>query len=561
MAARKPTNNLKQWLLGQMNSVHASSWCWATIGIVVAGFLTLLFPWFAAQMIASVSDSQEAAVGSVFTLVLLWAVVLLVQGLLTYWTGVTLAVCAETAVHELREQTFDKYLHGSWLLWSSDSQGDKLARLTQDTQVIGHFFGSSLPMMLPQAIAALGAFGVLMFKQPVMSIMFFLLMLPILGLTYLIASSARRSAPGALAAHGELIDTAHEQLSAMPVLKAYSAQTYSAGLVGEASGAVRDANLAYYRIQHRLAPVTKTAGTLLLLGLLSFIVTAESSPQLTLSALTELLLYGLLVVRPASGLANFYGRLQMVTAAFERLSAVERTEAPHDSDAQTALELSQPSQFNLKGTNLSFSYPGQNPLLQDASLELVRGRITLLRGTNGIGKSTVAALLLRLIEPQSGQLYLAGRRSAEYPIEHWRRHFGYVPQDACLFRGTVRDNICLGRDCTEDQLSEAAEIAQITELIESLPGGFDFELKRTGSGLSGGQKQRIALARAILTKPEVLILDEPSSMLDAASRDQLAINLSTLKTDAAVFIVSHDSALIEVADQILGFEEGRLICT
>jgi ATP-binding cassette subfamily B multidrug efflux pump len=203
---------------------------------------------------------------------------------------------------------------------------------------------------------------------------------------------------------------------------------------------------------------------------------------------------------------------------------------------------------------------GNGPVLHDISLHIPAGSTLAIVGPTGSGKSTLATLIARLWEAHPGTLLIDGQPIGEYPLAELRRSIGYVPQDTFLFSDTIRENIAFGVVGTvEEEVLEAAEIAGISGEIQSFPRRFDTLVGERGITLSGGQKQRTSLARAILRKPRILILDDALSSVDTDTEERILRRLRDVMRQRTTILISHRISTVKNADQIIVMRDGRII--
>lgn len=207
---------------------------------------------------------------------------------------------------------------------------------------------------------------------------------------------------------------------------------------------------------------------------------------------------------------------------------------------------------------VGFAYDDQGVVVVNATAALPERGLVAVTGESGAGKSTLLRLVLRFLEPTQGSVRLADRPLDAWPEEELRARVAYVPQDAAMLSGSVRDNLTLGRDFADEALWTALARADLDAAVASLPGGLEYALREDGAGLSGGQRQRLALARALLSAPTVLLLDEPSANLDEASEAVLVRTLRREAQERLVVVVAHRPALIAAAERVLRLEAGVL---
>lgn len=296
------------------------------------------------------------------------------------------------------------------------------------------------------------------------------------------------------------------------------------------------------------------------LGLLVLAAAMVGSQRLGLP-LSEAAVFLLAMVRiiPAIGqLATQKNGLDNILPSFDQVMALR-------GRAQRLKQLSGPTKFEglrhgLALESVTFGYPGREPVLTNIDIIIPKGRMVALVGESGSGKSTLIDLIMGFHEPLSGRVLCDGAPLAELDINSFRRKIGYVPQDAVLFSGSIRDNLLWAKgDATEEDIRRACRQAYAAEFIEASPKGYDTEIGDRGVRLSGGQLQRVALARAILRKPEILILDEATSALDTHSERLIQQALEELAKETTVVVVAHRFSTIVKADLIYVLEKGRVI--
>ena len=264
-------------------------------------------------------------------------------------------------------------------------------------------------------------------------------------------------------------------------------------------------------------------------------------------------------VWPALMLTMVAGTLIEAMASFDRILTIMR-EQPDIFEKPDAVELPETIAGDLHFEDVSFSYDGDAKLFDGFNLHLPAGKMTALVGHTGCGKTTVTSLLMRLWDVHGGRITIDGFDVRDLTIHSLRRHTGVVPQEPIVFEGTIHENIAYGMpDASLAAIEEAARAAQIHDYITTLPDGYAAKLGKDGTKLSVGQKQRIAIARAILRKPAVLILDEATSSLDSESESAIQQAMRTVLRGRTSVVVAHRLSTIVEADQIVVMDDGRVV--
>ena len=274
--------------------------------------------------------------------------------------------------------------------------------------------------------------------------------------------------------------------------------------------------------------------------------------------LFSLPLYIIMATGPITSLTGVYAQLQESSGAARRLFEILDT-APEITDAPGAIPLALPVRGEIEYRDVTFRYTGGPDVLKALSLKIMPGEVVALVGPSGAGKTTMAGLVPRFYDVQSGAILVDGHNVKELTVDSLRGAIAIVPQEPQLFGGTVRDNIAYGRlEATDEEIKRAARVANAHDFIEALPEGYDSIVGERGVKLSGGQKQRVAIARAVLRNPGILILDEATSSLDNESEALVKQALERLMRGRTTLIIAHRLSTVEKADRIAVIEGGRV---
>ncbi|WP_244563547.1 ATP-binding cassette domain-containing protein [Pantoea rodasii] len=253
--------------------------------------------------------------------------------------------------------------------------------------------------------------------------------------------------------------------------------------------------------------------------------------------------------------AHYHARMDAIGAT-EGLLAILNAEPPAASQGQTLLSTA-PREIRLEGVSYQYEEGGG---VTDVSFTLLSGETVALVGTSGAGKTTLSRLMLGFITPTAGRIVIDGNDLTSLDLPAWQQQIGWLPQRPTLFAGSIAENIVLSRpDMSPAAIKAAAQLAQADDFIQTLPAQYDYSLGDGGKGLSGGQVQRIAMARAVLSAPPVVILDEPTVALDRQTAQRMIAALSDRLPDSARLIITHDTEIAATADRVIVLERGHVI--
>jgi ATP-binding cassette subfamily B protein len=270
--------------------------------------------------------------------------------------------------------------------------------------------------------------------------------------------------------------------------------------------------------------------------------------------------YMILLIWPIIAVGWVVNLFQRGTASVARIDEILRAKPGiDDSLADSSIPAEKVLQGEIEFSNLNFSY-GDTPVLRNISLKIPAGSSLAIVGPTGSGKTTLVNLISRLYEAPEGSLFIDGRAIREYPLEVLRRNMGIVPQETFLFSETIRENVAFGATAssTEDLL-EASEAAHIRREFEEFPQGFETTVGERGMTLSGGQKQRLAIARALLRRPAILILDDALASVDTYTEERILGGLRNYTSTATTILISHRVSTVRNADQIAVLDHGRFV--
>jgi len=461
-------------------------------------------------------------------------------------------------VHILRRELF-WHLQGLSLYFHNRARsGELLNRVTTETEVLKDTFAESVMTAASQLLTVLGMFVIMFLLNWKLSLVA-LATFPVLfsSLAYIyrrlkVTARRQRESEGRIAARlGEV-------LASVPLVKAYGRERYEQERFDTESALTLEQGIQAERLAAgamRSLELIKAAGlwaTVLFGALLALRNEMTPGDVLIFTA------YLNDMYKPLRNLAKLSIRYSRAVVSVRRIQEIFETEPEGRDDASTV------EAPRLKGEivfdHVSFDYGNGKKVLDDVSFAIAPGQRVALVGPSGSGKSTIASLLLRFYDARSGGIRVDGVDIRRYSRESLRREIGIVLQDSILFGASIRENIAYGKpDASREEVVEAARQAYAHDFIVSLPEGYDTIIGERGATLSGGQRQRICLARAIIKKPSALILDEPTSAVDAESGALINDALERLQHGKTTLVIAHHFAAMEKFDLILVLKNSRLI--
>ena len=559
--------------LGQLLKPHSKQIAFAILAVVGEGVADLLQPWplklildnvlRARPMEGWLNDLILANVGADKLALVKFAaiaslVIAAVSALCSYAEKYLTTSVGQWVMHDLRRMLYSHIQRLSLSFHDERQSGDLITSVTSDIDAIQSFITSGLLGALVNVLTLFGMMGVMFY----INWKFTLIALSVAPALFLVVFTytrrIKKAAREVRKKEGEILSVIQEVFSSIRVVKAFAREDYEEKrLEGESLESIEIA-LRARSLKAKLSPLVEiivASGTALVLWFGARMVIDDT---LSAGTLVLFIVYLGKMYKPMQELSKMTDAYSKAEVGYERIREVLETELEVKDmpGARKASRLKGKVEFE----NVSFHYQPDSPILKDVSFVIEPGQVAAIVGPTGSGKSTIIGLIPRFYDPVSGVVKIDGLDARRYQQKSLRQQMSFVLQDTLLFNAPIWTNIAYGRpDATRREILQAAELANAHEFIAKMPQGFDTMVGERGVTLSGGQRQRIAIARAVIRNTPILIMDEPSSGLDAVSEKLVFEALDRLMKGKTSIVIAHRFSTIRAANVIFVVKDGQIV--
>ena len=478
-----------------------------------------------------------------------------IGALATYIDNYFTESVGQWVANDLRLKIYDHLQQLSLGYYDKQQTGVLLSTITNDVATVQNFASSNTLDILVDLLTIVGILGLMLWLQWDFALIC-VAVTPFLLLFVSRFKKAVKKAQHQVRLHqADIVTVVQQGLESMRVVKAFGREQLEEARLTEASQATVDAALKARRVKSLLSPIV----SIVVAGCTAYVLWRGASlivaDTMTIGALTVFLAYLTKFFKPVQDLAKMTNAIAQTSVALERIQAILDADnaIPDRPNARVLVK----ARGDIAAENVAFGYDPKNPILRGVNFRIAPGQMVGIVGTTGGGKSTVVGLIPRFYDPDSGRVMIDGVDLKDYTKASLRGQIGFVLQETVLFRGTIRENIAYGRpDATEDQIIEAAKLANAHDFIAAMPGGYGTLVGERGLTLSGGQRQRVGIARAIIRDAPILILDEPTAALDTESERLVMEGLERLMKGRTVITIAHRLSTIRDSDKIIVLKDG-----
>nr|WP_084311182.1 ABC transporter ATP-binding protein [Phycicoccus elongatus] len=491
--------------------------------------------------------------------VLLLALALYAVSSLLSWTQARIIVrVVNTAVYRLRRDVQAKLGRLPLSYFDSQPRGELLSRVTNDIDNIAQSLQQTLSQLLTSALTVIAMLAMMFYVSPLLAIIA-LVTIPIsIGITAFIGKRSQVKFVQQWKSTGEVNSIVEESFTGHELVKVFGRRDEVGARFQAVNEELRDATFGAQFISGLIMPM------MMFVGNLNYVIIAVvgglrvASGSMSIGDVQAFIQYSRQFTQPLTQVASMANLMQSGVASAERVFEV--LDAPEQTPDPAHPETLVDPHGRVSFEDVSFSYTPDRPLIEHLNLCVEPGQTVAIVGPTGAGKTTLVNLIMRFYEVDGGRITLDGKDITDLTRDNLRSQIGMVLQDTWLFGGTIRDNIAYGRpDASEEDILEAARATYVDRFVHSLPEGYDTVLDSEAGNISAGEKQLLTIARAFISDPALLILDEATSSVDTRTELLVQQAMANLRQDRTSFVIAHRLSTIRDADLILVMEDGRIV--
>lgn len=526
----------------------------AMLSVVIFGTLCGVYaPSFQSKAIDIIAGSDSGALYR--TLILMLAVYLL-YGASQFFQGLFSAHLSQRIVKRMREELFGKIVDLPVKYLDTHSHGDVMSRMTNDIENVSTTVSQSLPSLFSGVLTIFGTVAIMIWYCWQLALLSCATVILTVLATKVLSKKVRKFSRRRQELLGELNGPVEEMVSGYRTVVAYNHQDITSDEFCQTSDSLTKAGIRTDVFSGVMGPIMNCIGNIGFVIIAAFGGYFAIEGLISVGVISAFIVYAKQFSRPINEIAQIYGQLQTAIAGAERVFAV----IDEINEDKSGEELDESEHAAISFQNVNFSYEKGYPIIHDFSLTIPSGKKVALVGATGSGKTTIVNLLMRFYDIDSGDILINHQNISDVSRNSLRQNAAIVLQDTILFSDTVKNNLKYGNvDASDEQLENAVQMSHCRRMIEKMPGGYDAVLVGAGKNISQGQRQLLAIARAFVSDPKILILDEATSNVDTRTEKAIQDAMQLIMKNRTSIIVAHRLSTIRDADIIVVMDKGRIV--
>ncbi|MCZ2809424.1 MAG: ABC transporter ATP-binding protein [Candidatus Bathyarchaeota archaeon] len=526
------------------------------VAVVVVSLTGLLPPYLLQVAIDNYMVNSDFAGLTLIAMILIG--VYLVNWISDYLRTYQMSWMGENMVNELRKQLFSHLQELSFGFYDRSEAGEIISRVTNDTDTLSQIFVQGVLTLISDVLTLIGIVAIMLLLSVPMTLAAFSVIPPLILLIFVFQSRLRRAYRATRNKIAVVTSRLEQSISGIKEIQSFTREQDAIKDFRQANVENLQANVQAGKLFALLMPAVQIVGAIGTCVVLWFGGISIISGSITLGIVIAFLLYVNKFFQPLVDLTTFYNTVQSAMSAAERIFVTLDTK-PEIADAQDAVELSH-AKGEIVFNHVTFGYDPDRSVLEDVNIHVEPGKTLAIVGPTGAGKSTIVKLLSRFYELQKGTVTVDGWDVRKVTLNSLHKQMGVVLQEPFLFSGTIMENIKYGKlDATDGEVEQVAKIVGIHKFISSLPQGYETDVGERGSRLSVGQRQLVSFARALLSDPPILILDEATSSVDPYTELKIKKALTVLLKNRTSLVIAHRLSTVRNADNIIVINEGKIV--
>lgn len=527
------------------------------LSALLANAFMLAAPYISGKAIDYIKGENNVDFPMVLTFIGILLAVYVLNALFTWGMTVFTNSLSNRTIEKMRKDAFEKISRFPLKFFDGHSHGDIISRLTNDVDSVSDGLLQGITQLFSGIVTVIGSLVLMFMLNWKITMCVIVITIICFFVSRFIAVNSGKMFRLQAQTVGELNGYVSETVGNMKVVKAFGYEDRSSGVFGEINGRLYECGQKAQFYSSLVNPSTRYINNLayISVGVLGGI--AALAGHLSVGIISSFLIYATQFARPINDMTSILAQLQSASAAAARIFALGDIEPETPDEDRPELDI---RNGEVVFSNVDFSYDKDRELIKNLNITAKPGQRVAIVGPTGAGKTTIVNLLMNFYGTDNGAIMVDGQDIDSVTRDSLRKNFGMVLQDTWLFSGTVKENIAYGKEgATDEEIVEAAKAASAHSFIKRLPNGYDTMITEDGGNLSGGQKQLLTIARAMLSDPKVLILDEATSNVDTMTEQRIQKAFLKMMEGRTSFIIAHRLSTIREADLILVMDKGHII--